>query len=159
MEREHWRVLSEAVRAVDARWREPRRYEHRTAVVVRVYLWAAIHNCAVSWACVRGNWWPGSCPRSLPDQSTMSRRTRNAPGRAPRGGPRHGDAFEMFLDAVAQRLCDDQDADDASAAADAGRSWLPTCLVKRMDAKSLPVAAHSTDRDARWGRGAGQPKR
>ena len=29
-------------------------------------------------------------------------------------------------------------------------------LFKRMDAKALPVAAHSTDPDAGWGRGAGQ---
>jgi hypothetical protein len=30
------------------------------------------------------------------------------------------------------------------------------CRVKRLDGKALAVAAHSKDRDARWGRGAGQ---
>lgn len=29
-------------------------------------------------------------------------------------------------------------------------------LIKRLDGKALPVAAHSKDRDAAWGRGAGQ---
>src|SRR5436190_21890225 len=32
-------------------------------------------------------------------------------------------------------------------------------LFKRIDGKPLPVAAHSRDRDARWGRGAGQDSR
>ena len=142
MEREHWKRLMEAIRVVDADWREPRRYEHRTALIVRVYLWAAIHNCAVSWACDRRNWWPGvGCPKSLPDQSTMSRRTRDLPR-----GPRHGEVFEAFLHAVARQLC----------AMDPGASSLPPCLCKRIDSKSLPVAAHSKDRDAAWGRGAGQ---
>ena len=55
MERERWSELSAAVSKVDARWEDPGRYTHRTAVVVRVHLWAASHDRPVSWACEAGN--------------------------------------------------------------------------------------------------------
>jgi hypothetical protein len=60
----------------------------------------------------------------------MSRRMRG----------RFAKQFEAFQRAVAQKLV--------------GRPC--ASLLKRMDGKALPVAAHSKDRDARWGRGAGQ---
>jgi hypothetical protein len=114
------------VREVDAGWADSPRYTHRTAAVVRVHLWSALHDRPTSWACDARNWPPGP-PRALPDQSTVSRRKRTA-------------GFEAFMDAVGERL--------------AGRP--AGSLVKRLDGKPLPVAAHSKDRDARWGRGAGQ---
>ena len=43
MERERWSELSAAVSKVDAGWEDPGRYTHRTAVVVRVHLWAVSH--------------------------------------------------------------------------------------------------------------------
>ena len=135
MERELWAELSRAISEVDATWRDSPRFVHRTAVIVRVYLWAALHDRPVSWACDPANWdWRTRPAPALPDQSTMSRRTR-------RTGP---GGFEAFCDAVAARLA----GRPAGAAALGG-------LVKRLDAKPLPVAAHSTDRDAAWGRGAG----
>jgi hypothetical protein len=131
MERELWAELSRAVGDVDAAWRESPRFVHRTAVIARVYLWAALHDRPVSWACEPAHWdWRTRPAPALPDQSTMSRRTR-------RKGP---GGFEAFLDAVAARL--------------AGRPR-SLQLVKRLDGKPLPVAAHSADRDAAWGRGAG----
>lgn len=66
----------------------------------------------------------------MPSQSTLSRRTRTK-------------NFGRFLHRLGERL--------------AGRSaaqW-----VKCIDGKPLPVAAHSTDPDATWGRGAGQNSR
>jgi Transposase DDE domain len=135
MERERWAELSAAVTGVDAGWEDGGRYVHRTAVIVRVHLWAAAHDRPVSWACEADNWDARRRPAELPDQSTMSRRTRG----------RHGKRFEAFLDAVSRRMN-----------RGAGRPPAPMRLVKVMDGKALPVAAHSKDRDARWGRGAGQ---
>jgi hypothetical protein len=130
MERELWSELSRAVREVDARWADPPRYTHRTAAVVRVHLWSALHERPTSWACDARNWPgpPAARPRALPDQSTVSRRKRRPD-------------FEAFMDAVGERL--------------AGRG-ASAALVKRLDGKPLAVAAHSKDRDAAWGRGAGQ---
>lgn len=142
MERERWSELSAAVSEVDARWEDGKRYVHRTAVIVRVHLWAAAHDRPISWACDPRNWEARCRPEKLPDQSTMSRRTRG----------RHGKRFEAFLAALAARMNRGTLA-DADARADGPG---PMRLVKRMDGKALAVAAHSKDRDARWGRGAGQ---
>src|SRR4051794_15007783 len=138
MERERWSELSAAVSSVDAAWVDGGRYVHRTAVVVRVHLWAALHDRPISWACEPENWDARRRPATLPDQSTMSRRTR--------GG--HGKRFEAFLGAVGREMDRGAERDEGPAA--------PMRLVKWMDGKALAVAAHSKDRDARWGRGAGQ---
>lgn len=127
MERECWSQVSQAVSEVAARWRESARFTHRTALVVRVHLWSVLHDRPTSWACDPCNWDARTRPPALPDQSTMSRRKRTA-------------AFERFMNAVGARL--------------AGRA--SSALIKRIDGKSLAVAAHSKDRDAAWGRGAGQ---
>jgi hypothetical protein len=127
MERECWSQLSQAICEVAARWSESGRYQHSTARIVRVHLWSVLHDRPTSWACAAAHWDPRTRPAALPDQSTMSRRKRTR-------------AFERFMDAVGARL-----AGKASAA-----------LLKRVDGKALMVAAHSTDRDAAWGRGAGQ---
>lgn len=129
MERELWSELTRAVGEVDATWIESSpRCTHRTAAIVRVHLWSALHDRPTSWACDARHWpGPTSC-RVLPDQSTVSRRKRRKD-------------FERFMDAVGVRLAGTPAA---------------FMLVKRLDGKPLPVAAHSTDRDAAWGRGAGQ---
>lgn len=141
MERERWSELSAAVSDVDAGWEDGKRYAHRTAVIVRVHLWAVSHDRPISWACDPDNWDFRRRPGKLPDQSTMSRRTRG----------RHGKGFEAFLAAVSARM-----NRGPLAGADAPGGPGPMRLVKRMDGKALAVAAHSKDRDARWGRGAGQ---
>jgi hypothetical protein len=128
MERELWSELTRAVGEVDAGWAEAsRRYTHRTAAVVRVHLWSALHDRPTSWACDPRHW-PGPPTRVLPDQSTASRRKRRPD-------------FDAFLAAVGERLAGEPDA---------------LALVRRLDGKPLPVAAHSKDPDAAWGRGAGQ---
>ena len=128
MERECWSELSQAICEVAARWaRESARFTHPTALVVRVHLWSVLHDRPTRWACDPRHWDARTRPPALPEQSTMSRRKRS-------------DAFERFMDAVGARL-----------------AGLPSsALLKRVDGKALPVAAHSTDRDAAWGRGAGQ---
>jgi hypothetical protein len=128
MQREHWLELSAAISQVAARWPRHPRDQHSTAILVRVYLWAVIHQAAVSWACDPRNWDHRTRPLRLPDQSTLSRRMRR------------GD-FTAFL----QRLSDRMRGSDTGLR-----------LIKRLDAKPLPLPAHSTDPQAGWGRGAGQ---
>src|SRR5688572_1234794 len=135
MVREHWLRLSQAIGEVAAGWRERKKYTHPTALIVRVYAWAAAHNCSVTWACDPVNWDPRNRPHDeLPDQSTVSRRMRG----------KHGEQFWRFCAAVGRRLC--------------SRASEKSTLLKlrRLDGKPLVVAGHCTDRDAAWGRGAGQ---
>jgi len=128
MERECWSELSQAICEVDARWQKSRRLTHPTALIVRVHLWSVLHDRSTRWACEPDHWDARTRPAAaLPDQSTLSRRKRTT-------------AFEQFMTAVGVRL-----AGKPSAA-----------LLKRVDGKALAVAAHSKDRDAAWGRGAGQ---
>src|ERR687895_2446594 len=78
MELERWAELSAAISAVAVGFERHKRDQHSTALVVRVHTWAALHDRPVSWACDPGNWTPRTRPAALPDQSTMSRRTRRA---------------------------------------------------------------------------------
>jgi len=128
-----WAELSATISAVDATWKESPRLTHRTAVIARVHLWAAQHDRSTDWACETENWDARRRPAALPDQSTMSRRTRGE----------HGKRFHAFLDAVSVRLSQPQPQSQ------------PLELIKIVDGKPLTVAAHSKDRGATWGRGAG----
>jgi Transposase DDE domain len=132
MVREHWLETSQAIGDVAGRWKESKRFKHGTALIARVYLWAAAHNCAVSWACEKQNWDKASRPEELPGQSTMSRRARTK-------------GFEKFLAAVGKRLD--------------GKKTASLLHLRRADGKPLTVAAHSKDHDAKFGRGAGQKAR
>lgn len=131
MEREHWAVLSQMISEVGSRWPTHMRDSYSTAAIVRVFAWAVIHNCPVSWACRPGNWDDRTRPKRLPSQSQMSRRTRR-------------DDFEPFLTRLGQRI--------------AGQPGSMQ-LLKTIDGKALTIPAHSTDRDAKWGRGTGQRAR
>lgn len=134
MERELWKVLTAAIAAVETRFVDAPEFTHPTAQVVRVYLWAALHERSVNWACKPAHW--PACSRqrrkgALPDQSTMSRRT----------GKHASDHFHHFLDALGRELSAHPD---------------PRLLdLKRLDGKPLLVASHSKDPDATWGRGSG----
>src|SRR3989442_1221786 len=79
MELELWADLSQAICDV-RRGLAPRpRDTHPTATIVRVHLWAALHDRPTAWACDPDNWTAKTRPAAgLPDQSTMSRRTRRA---------------------------------------------------------------------------------
>ena len=127
MELERWAELSAAVSAVAAGWERRPKDTHCTALIVRVYLWAALFDRPVRWACKAANWKPSTRPAQLPDQSTMSRRTRR------------GD-FMAFLERVGRRL---------------NGKAVPG-LVKAVDGKALELPNHSTDRDATWSRGVGR---
>ena len=125
MERELWSILAAHLTDL-SRCERLGRYLHSTTRIVRVYLWAALHDRPVYWACERRNWVGVKPPRVLPDQSTMSRRLTR-------------EDTQMMLVALLDRL------EPATRGA----------LVLRLDGKSLPVARHSGDRQATLGRGVG----
>jgi hypothetical protein len=128
MGHELWAELSAAISLVDQNFVDNARYEHSTALVVRCHMWSCLHNNATYWACDPKNWEQRVRPPDLPSQSTMSRRLRSK-------------KFEELMTKLEHRL---------------GHLPQASVLFKRLDGKPLPVAAHSTDRQAGWGRGAGQ---
>src|SRR3954468_19663612 len=91
MELERWAELSAAISAVAVGFGRHKGDQHTTAVIVRVHTWAALHDRSVSWACDPRNWKRSTRPAELPDQSTMSRRTRR-------------EDFMAFLERVGERL-------------------------------------------------------
>src|ERR1700683_1138345 len=124
MELEFWAELSQAICDVQRKFKFNPRDTHRTALIMRVHLWASLHDRPTVWACDPNNWTHKTRPENLPDQSTMSRRMRR------------GD-FQAFLQAMQRRL----------------NGNVQTHLLKTLDGKPLELPNHTSDPDARWGRG------
>lgn len=132
MERELWSWLMRAIRDVSRSFKDSAYHTHRTADIVRVYLWAVLHDRPTYWACDPRSWDTRTRPDTLPSQSTMSRRLRS-------------NAVKQFLLKVGRRLVGDM---------------APLFhLIKFVDGKPLAVSAHSSDPDATWGHGAGAKQR
>lgn len=126
MERELFRLCKVHLRALGRR-REDRRFAYTDAAVLEVYLWAVINDRPTSWACRPQSWPPGLRRGPLPSQSQVSRRLR-----------------EPSVIALADRL--------EHRVLHSGN--LPL-LVMLIDGKPLPIAGHSADKDAGYGRAAG----
>lgn len=126
MERELWKIISQNISRLDRRF-DQGRCTHSVGRIVRVYLWAVLHDRPVYWACDARNWAGVKPPAALPHQSCMSRRIN--------GDPR----FQQMLDALMQAL-----------ASEPSSAW-----VRYLDGKPLPVSKHSRDAQATFGRGAG----
>jgi hypothetical protein len=124
MELEFWTELSQAIRGVRREFKFNPRDTHPTALIVRVHLWATLHDRPTVWGCDHKNWPREISPEKLPDQSTMSRRMRR-------------EDFQVFLQAMRRRL----------------NGKTPTHLLKIVDGKPLELPNHTRDRDAGWGRG------
>jgi hypothetical protein len=124
MDLERWAEISAAISAVAIELKRLSRDVHATALIVRVHMWAALFDRPICWACDPRNWKPSTRPAVLPDQSTMSRRTRRKD-------------FMQFLERVGQRL---------NGNAKPG-------LVTVVDGKPLELSNHTSDPDATWGRG------
>jgi hypothetical protein len=124
MELELWAETSAAISAVAVNWARHPRDQHSTALIVRVYHWACLHDRPINWACQPANWKPAVRPEFLPDQSTMSRRTCRVD-------------FWQFLQRVGQRM----------------NGKAQAAMVKAVDGKALELPNHTTDRDATWSRG------
>jgi len=74
VERELWIALYRMLRAAARRAPRPKRVRVGDAVIVAVYVWAALHDRPVSWATRPCNWPRELLDFALPSQSTMSRR-------------------------------------------------------------------------------------
>ncbi len=124
MERELYREVCRQLTELPRIFDPHQRYDdHR---VVEVFLWAALHDRPVSWACKAASWPIDLRRQPRPSQSQMSRRLRTF-------------ALQQVLVQLYAR-CRDQ---------------LPRGFIKFIDGKPLPVGGCSKDPDARFGRGAG----
>lgn len=126
MERELFRALKRALRRLGRR-RTNRRYRYTDATIVEVYCWAVLNDRPVLWACQLDNWPPGLRRGLLPSQSDMSRRLRTLSVKA--------------LLARLERLV--------------LRGHAPASLIYIIDGKPLPIASHSRDPEAGYGRAVG----
>ncbi len=79
MERELWPPLYRALREVGKDFRQ-KYVQYQPWVVAAVFLWAAVHDRHVSWACQERHWSTTRLrPVQLPSQSTLSRRGDGLP--------------------------------------------------------------------------------
>lgn len=126
MERELWPALYRLVQET-AKGFYQTRVRYPPEALVLVFLWAALHDRPVSWACDRRHWSTTRLrPDPLPSASTMSRRI-------------DGVAVGLFWRAVEVRV----------------RASGQPALVAVVDGKPLPVGGNSKDPDAAFGHGAG----
>jgi hypothetical protein len=96
-------------------------------VLIATFLWAALHDRPVCWACRERNWSTTQLrPPRLPSPATMSRRI-------------DGVGVGLLWRALEERL----------------RGLEEPALVAFLDGKPLPVSGVSKDPDARFGRAAG----
>jgi len=95
-------------------------------IIVLVFLWAALHDRPVCWACEERNWATTLQPWTLPSPSTLSRRLRRLD-------------TAMLMRALVLRIRQEGDPQ----------------LLAVIDAKPLPVGGASEDPEARCSRGAG----
>jgi hypothetical protein len=129
MEREVWRWIVPALKRLPRWWPRGAVYDNRS--ILAVLLWAALHDRAILWACQRANWPVQAWRRSLPDQSTMSRRLRDP----------------LVLEDLARLLMILQ------------RDLRPATKLLIVDGKPLSVSWFSGDSDAHGGWGAGHLQR
>lgn len=71
MDRERWNALMERLGSTVIR--RPARTQYTDQDIVRVILWATLHDRPIAWACRRSSW-PKGCG-AVPDGSTVSRRS------------------------------------------------------------------------------------
>lgn len=123
MEGQVWAIVEKLLACVDGK---PERCRYSDRAILRVILWAVLHDRPIVWACQRAHWWETTCPAHLPDPSTISRRWRR---------------FDL--------------QDKAFAMHEASVRWLGVCeKYVAIDGRPLPVGGCSKDPDARPGRAA-----
>src|SRR3954470_22669816 len=126
MERELWPPLYRALREVGKDFLQ-KYVSYPPWVIAAVFLWAAVHDRPVSWACRPAHWSTTRLrPSRLPSAATLSRRADGLP-------------FGCLLRSLEQRL----------------REQGEQRLLSLLDGKPLPVSNVSKDPDAKRGRGAG----
>ena len=123
MEGQVWTILERLLSCVDG---QPRRCRYSDRDILRVILWAVLHDRPIVWACHPQHWWEGLCPESLPDPSTISRRWRR---------------LDLQTKAYAMH--------------EASVRWLGAAgRYAAIDGRSLLIGGCSKDPDARCGRAA-----
>lgn len=126
MERELWPWLYRAVRQT-AKGFQQKYVQHQPWVLVAVFLWAAVHDRPLSWACKPKHWSTTRLrPVRLPSPATLSRRIDSV-------------GVGLFWGALEQRL----------------RACGQPALVAWLDGKPLPIGGNTQDPDSRYGRAAG----
>jgi hypothetical protein len=126
MERELWPRLYHLIMEVGRTFRLTD-VTYQPHIIALVFVWAALHDRPVKWACQEANWSTTTLrPATVPSDSTLSRRLRRVD-------------TAMFMRKLVQRV---------------RREGNPR-LVSVIDAKPLPVGGASGDPEARCGRGAG----
>jgi hypothetical protein len=124
MEGQVWCRVEELLLVVEGR---PKRCRYSDLEVLRVILWAILHDRPMNWACEPLHWPAAMCPISLPTPSTISRRWK-----------RH--ELQEQAEALHQESLRRLGAIGRYAA---------------IDGRSLLVGGCSKDPDARYGRAAG----
>jgi len=123
VDRMTWGVLLDATRHAVGRLPPPRRRPvYSDLLIVRMWLWAVMHDRPLSWACRRESYSSLFRPRRLPSVSRFSRRLRT----------RRFARLRVLLH-------------EALTARGAGAA------LSFLDGKSLPIGDWATDRDARDG--------
>ena len=126
MERELYRQLYRLTFDL-ARTSTTKHVVHPDRRIVMVWLWAALHDRPMAWACDRRNWPPPAAAMTLPSGSTLSRRRRR---------PEVRDLMRRVEAALIRRL--------------GGRR-----VLAMIDAKPMPVGSASRDRQATPGHAGG----
>jgi hypothetical protein len=125
MERELWPLLYQHLKEV-AKGFSQKYVQYQPGVLVAVFLWAALHDRPVCWACDARNWSTTRLrPARLPSPATLSRRI-------------DGLGVGLFWRQLQERLRGD------------GHPG----LVAFLDGKPLPISGVSKDKDAGYGRAA-----
>jgi len=125
MEGQLWKAILAVLARVDKR-RKRTDEDYSDEEIVKVFYWAVIHDRPISWACQRQNWPLHARRRSLPSDTTMSRRQRTA-------------SVIALLDAVEKSV---------TRPAGPGLFWM-------IDGKPLVIGGCSKDRQAGYGKAAG----
>lgn len=125
MERELWPLLYHHLRET-ANGLSQKYVQHQPWVLLAVFLWAALHDRPVCWACDPRNWNTPLRPARLPSPATMSRRIDHV-------------GLGLLWRRLEERLRGDGQPD----------------LVAFLDGKPLVISGVSKDPDAGYGRAAG----
>jgi len=126
MERELWpliyRLLRSAATDVNQKY-----VQYQPWIVVAVFLWAALHDRPISWACQERHWSTTRLrPAQLPSAATISRRIDSV-------------GVGLFWRVLEERI----------------RGSGHPALITFLDGKPLPIGGNGKDPDARFGHAAG----
>jgi len=107
--------------------RRTKKFTYTDATIVAVYAWAVTNDRPVVWACQPAHWPPGLRRGKLPSQSIVSRRLRSP-------------SVVKLINGLESKVFIKR---------------REPALLLIIDGKPMPIAAHSQDRQAGYGRAAG----